>query len=72
MNGADDFQYLPCDGSPECACETCQEEWEEDIHEHVDCPVCAGPGEELGTMGNLVHFRCRSCGMVFHLNGPAS
>lgn len=30
-----------------------------------DCPTCGGPGEELGGLGNLMHYRCRDCGMDF-------
>jgi len=33
--------------------------------EVVACPVCGGPGVELGTLGNRQHFRCRNCGMDF-------
>lgn len=33
------------------------------------CPACDGDGQELGTLGNLKHFRCRQCGMDF--NKPA-
>ena len=29
------------------------------------CPVCHGLGHELGTLGNLTHFRCRACGAQF-------
>ncbi len=65
VSGSDDFYYLPCDGSPECDCETCREAWAEEVHDHVDCPACDGPGEELGCMGDRLHFRCRDCGAVF-------
>jgi transposase-like protein len=30
-----------------------------------NCPVCDGEGIELGTLGNLTHYRCRDCGMTF-------
>ena len=29
------------------------------------CPVCAGDGVPLGTLGRLRWFRCRDCGMNF-------
>ena len=29
------------------------------------CPVCDGEGEVLGQLGNLIHYRCRACGMDF-------
>jgi hypothetical protein len=28
-----------------------------------DCPICDGPLYLIGVLGNLVHFRCRDCGM---------
>lgn len=34
------------------------------------CPVCQGEGAPLGQLGNLTHYRCRSCGMDFQ--GPAT
>lgn len=30
------------------------------------CPACGGPGEFLGTLGSLDHFRCRGCGITYH------
>jgi len=29
------------------------------------CPACDGEGEVLGQLGNLIHYRCRACGMDF-------
>ncbi len=29
------------------------------------CPLCAGDGVLLGTLGRLRWFRCRDCGMNF-------
>ena len=29
------------------------------------CPVCGGPGVELGRLGNRAHYRCRNCGIDF-------
>jgi transposase-like protein len=29
------------------------------------CPVCAGEGEALGTLGRTTHYRCRACGSNF-------
>lgn len=26
------------------------------------CPACDGPGELLGHLGTLAHYRCRHCG----------
>jgi len=34
----------------------------------MGCPVCGGPGIFLGQLGRLEHFRCRDCGMGFHLD----
>lgn len=31
----------------------------------TDCPVCSGPGELLGRLGRLEHYRCRHCGAMF-------
>jgi len=30
------------------------------------CPTCSGDSMMLGTLGNLTHFRCRQCGIVFN------
>ena len=29
------------------------------------CPVCDGEGIQLGTLGNITHYRCRDCGIMF-------
>ena len=34
------------------------EEFFEDVH---FCPQCDGIAFELGTLGNITHFRCRNC-----------
>lgn len=31
----------------------------------LECPACGGVGVSLGTLGNRLHCRCRSCGMDF-------
>jgi hypothetical protein len=31
----------------------------------MTCFICNGVLEILGTMGNLVHYRCSCCGMQF-------
>lgn len=38
----------------------------EDGSEAPSCPACGGPGNFLGTLGRLEHFRCRNCAMDFH------
>ena len=30
-----------------------------------NCPVCDGEGTELGSLGYLVHYTCRDCGIAF-------
>ena len=48
--------------------------WSEDDDEFDDgpepelCPVCGGPGIELGTLGRLTHFRCQNCGWEWSEN----
>lgn len=37
-----------------------------------DCPACGGVGVPLGTLGNRLHCRCRSCGMDFSEQQPAA
>jgi len=32
------------------------------------CPLCAGDGVPLGTLGRLRWFRCRQCGATYHRN----
>ncbi len=29
----------------------------------MECPACGGDLELLGYLGNLMHCRCRNCGM---------
>lgn len=29
------------------------------------CPLCNGPANKLGRLGNLNHYRCTACGMTF-------
>ncbi len=31
------------------------------------CPMCAGVGVQLGTLGLLTHYRCRSCGSTYSI-----
>lgn len=33
--------------------------------EEAYCPLCGGPGYELGALGPTRHFRCRDCGTDF-------
>lgn len=33
--------------------------------DHRACPLCGGPGVELGALGNTTHYRCRNCGVGF-------
>lgn len=35
------------------------------------CPVCGGPGEVLGALGQLVWHRCINCGMEFYVKTKA-
>ena len=37
---------------------------DEEPDETVQCAVCGGPCDELGSLGNLTHYRCRNCGMM--------
>jgi len=30
------------------------------------CPFCDGIGEPIGSLGPVVHYRCRYCGITFH------
>jgi len=32
------------------------------------CPTCNGEGIKLGRLGNLIHYKCRCCGMFFSEN----
>jgi hypothetical protein len=36
------------------------------------CPQCDGPGVALGTLGYLLHLRCRNCGFDFSVDSPDS
>lgn len=40
---------------------------DEDFHDEEEayCPLCGGPGYELGALGRTRHFRCRDCGTDF-------
>lgn len=56
------------------ATKTAYSTWSEDDDEFDDgpepelCPVCGGPGIELGTLGRLTHFRCQNCGWEWSEN----
>lgn len=39
---------------------------EEDAVPGPSCPMCHGPGQMLGSLGNKEHFMCRNCGVGFH------
>lgn len=30
------------------------------------CPMCGGEGALLGSLGPLLHLRCRQCGWTYH------
>ena len=32
----------------------------------VCCPICDAPNEPLGILGNLPHYRCRACGLMYN------
>lgn len=36
------------------------------------CPVCGGQGIALGTLGYVLHLRCRDCGIDFSVDSPDS
>jgi hypothetical protein len=36
------------------------------------CPECGGPGVALGTLGYILHLRCRDCGDDFTVDSPDS
>jgi tRNA(Ile2) C34 agmatinyltransferase TiaS len=31
-----------------------------------ECSTCGGPLVEMGALGNLMHYRCRNCGLEYH------
>lgn len=37
-----------------------------------NCPMCGGPGVALGTLGYLLHLRCRNCGSDWSVDSPDS
>ena len=42
-----------------------------DVDDYVPppgCPVCDGPGIEMGGLGNVVWYRCRNCGIEFKVD----
>lgn len=32
-----------------------------------NCPQCDGPPIELGSLGNVAHYRCRNCGWMYYV-----
>jgi tRNA(Ile2) C34 agmatinyltransferase TiaS len=36
------------------------------------CPACEGQGVALGTLGYMLHLRCRDCGADFAVDSPDS
>lgn len=41
-----------------------------DDEENEPCPVCGGPGMQMGGLGRLTWHRCRDCGMQFSTEAP--
>lgn len=39
--------------------------WDEPEDEPVICPMCQGPGTDMGSFGARTYYRCRNCGMDF-------
>jgi DNA-directed RNA polymerase subunit RPC12/RpoP len=37
-------------------------DWSEEEEDTYACPVCDGPSDELGPLGNRIHYRCVNCG----------
>ena len=35
------------------------------MYDTPECPCCGGEGVELGSLGHLLHLRCRQCGAVY-------
>lgn len=33
--------------------------------EPLECPACGGENGPMGQLGNLVHYSCRWCGMMY-------
>jgi rubredoxin len=51
----------------------CLDPEDEAVREEIDAPTCpqceSHASECLGQLGNLGHYRCRSCGWLFSSNG---
>jgi hypothetical protein len=47
------------------------DDFDVDVNEYV-CPECGGPGIALGTLGYILHLRCRDCGDDFTVDSPDS
>ena len=54
------------DSNDRCACFSTIIEDELDF---PPCPVCGGEPTPLGTLGNLLWFRCSQCGIDFYVGG---
>lgn len=54
-----------CDDGSRCAVPGCP-------CKEAECPLCGGPGVALGTLGYILHLRCRDCGEDFSTDSPDS
>ncbi len=36
----------------------------------MKCPICRGICQLLGRLGELLHYRCRDCGMICNRKAP--
>lgn len=52
-----------CDNCSEAGCEPDSECCVEPELEAPECPACGGESTVFGALGNLVHSRCRNCGI---------
>lgn len=57
-------QIIPDDGFADGGEPYTDEEM--DLFDKQICPTCGGEGQYLGVLGNLMHFRCRQCGMDYN------
>ena len=60
------FSWLCSPKSPPC--EDCQVEGsalDPDEDPYPSCPLCNGPGTDLGSLGLVHHYRCVNCGADF-------
>ena len=51
--------------SDEGLCDNCWEKLGADDDNACSCPACDEVNYPMGTLGSIIHYRCRACGLEY-------